>query len=205
MIEEVLLLYTCETFKSNSCFIHQTGFWPLSSVLVLWNPAFHLHNLPKGVLQTGWRGDGFQNTSKHETEAVKEYVFLKVVSQVLTFKRDSTHYTQHRHFAAITLILCQHILQTETHWRIPRIKTLLIFRWLVWIQWQLPRITLHHGAIWLSAEPYLIYEHRLADRSSYMFNWQVKIGYLVTVESCHLKSAEERAFLLHLTKCNVTQ
>lgn len=59
---------------------------------------------------------------------------------------------------------------------------------------KLPRITLHHGAIWLSAEPYLIYEHRLANRSSYMFNWQVKIGYLVTVESCHLKSAEVRAF-----------
>lgn len=136
MIEDVLILYTCETFKSNSCFIHQTGFWPLSSVVVLWNTAFHLHNIPKGVLQTGWRGwipKHLKASVLLETEAVKEYLFLKVVSQVLTFKRDSAHYTQvqHRRFAAITLILCQHLLQTETHWRILRIKTLLIFRWLV--------------------------------------------------------------------------
>lgn len=65
VIEDVLLLFTCETFKSNSCFIHQTSLWPLSSVEVLWNRAFHLHNIPKGVLQTGC-GDGFQNTSKHQ-------------------------------------------------------------------------------------------------------------------------------------------
>ncbi len=136
VIEDVLLLFTCETFKSNSCFIHQTSFWPLSSVVVLWNRAFHLHNIPKGVLQTGWRR-WFPKYLKApvllETEAVKEYLFLKVY-QALTFKRDSAHYTQHRHFAAITFILCQHLSQTEPPWRILRIKTLLIFRWLVEIQ-----------------------------------------------------------------------
>lgn len=66
----------------------------------------------KGVLQTGWQGwipKYFKASVLLETEAGREYLFLKVVSRVLTFKRDSAHYTQHRHFAAITLILCQHL------------------------------------------------------------------------------------------------
>ncbi len=79
-------------------------------------------------------GDGFQNTSKHQfclKQRLWKSICSWVVSQALTFKRDSAHYTQHRHFAAITFILCQHLSQTEPPWRILRIKTLLIFRWLV--------------------------------------------------------------------------
>lgn len=70
-----------------------------------------------------------------ETEALKEYLFLKVVSQVLTFRKDIAHYT---HTADVCSNYSYLVLtppaKHKTPWRILRIIALLISQWRVSIQ-----------------------------------------------------------------------